>query len=111
MRAIYTSGLKWRGRSERTSLDPTRKVSPAPPKKALRAAGFVLAPTTGAMANKKLLHIESSGQLCIYCGACVGICPLNCIYLDETRITFDEEVCTRCGICVRACPVGAIEIG
>jgi ferredoxin len=61
--------------------------------------------------SKKSLHIESSGQLCIYCGACVGICPLNCIYLDETRITFDERVCTRCEICVKACPVGAIEIG
>lgn len=61
--------------------------------------------------NKKELHIESSGQLCIYCGACVGVCPLNCIYLDETRITFDERICTRCEICVRACPVGAIEIG
>jgi len=44
------------------------------------------------MPSKKHLHIESSGQLCIYCGACVGICPLNCIYLDETRITFDERV-------------------
>ncbi len=64
----------------------------------------------GAVPNKKSLHIESSGQLCIYCGACVGICPLNCIYLDETRITFDEKVCTRCEICVKACPVGAIEI-
>jgi ferredoxin len=64
-----------------------------------------------AVPNKKSLHIESSGQLCIYCGACVGICPLNCIYLDETRITFDEKVCTRCEICVKACPVGAIEIG
>jgi Fe-S-cluster-containing hydrogenase component 2 len=41
----------------------------------------------------------------------VGVCPLNCIYLDETRITFDERVCTRCEICVKACPVGAIEIG
>ena len=65
----------------------------------------------GALPSKKSLHIESSGQLCIYCGACVGICPLNCIYLDETRITFDEKVCTRCEICVKACPVGAIEIG
>ena len=63
------------------------------------------------MGSKRDLHIESSGQLCISCGACVGICPLNCIYLDETRITFDERVCTRCEICVKACPVGAIEIG
>jgi ferredoxin len=64
-----------------------------------------------AVPGKKHLHIESSGQLCIYCGACVGVCPLNCVYLDETRITFDEKICTRCEICVKACPVGAIEIG
>lgn len=63
-----------------------------------------------ALPSKKHLHIESSGQLCIYCGACVGVCPLNCVYLDETRITFDEKICTRCEICVRACPVGAIAI-
>ena len=62
------------------------------------------------MPGKKDLYIESSGQVCVSCGACVGICPLNCIYLDEWRIGFDEEVCTRCGICVRACPVGAISI-
>ena len=68
-------------------------------------------PRAASVPGKKSLHIESSGQLCIYCGACVGICPLNCIYLDETRITFDEKVCTRCEICVKACPVGAIEIG
>lgn len=68
-------------------------------------------PRSAVTPNKRSLHIESSGQLCIYCGACVGVCPLNCIYLDETRITFDEKICTRCEICVRACPVGAIEIG
>jgi len=61
--------------------------------------------------RKKDLPIYSSGQICVSCGACVGICPLNCIYLDEWRIGFDEDVCTRCGICVRACPVGAISIG
>ncbi len=61
--------------------------------------------------GKREQPIESFGETCISCGACVGICPLNCIYLDEWRIGFDEGVCTRCGICVRACPVGAITIG
>ena len=62
------------------------------------------------MPGKKSLHIESSGQLCVYCGACVGVCPLIWIYLVETRFTFVERVCTRWEICVKACPVGAIEI-
>ena len=62
------------------------------------------------MPSKKDQHIDSQGEVCVSCGACVGICPLNCIYLDEWRIGFDEDVCTRCAICVRACPVGAITI-
>jgi len=45
------------------------------------------------------------------CGACVGICPLAAIYLNEWRIEFDEHTCTKCNICVKACPMGAITIG
>ncbi len=47
--------------------------------------------------------------LCNYCGACVGSCPVNCIFLNETRVEIDEEKCVKCGFCIRACPVGAIE--
>lgn len=61
--------------------------------------------------NKKHLHIVSKGDVCLSCGACVGICPLDAIYLNEWRIEFDEAKCTRCNICVGACPVGAITIG
>lgn len=61
--------------------------------------------------SQRKKHISSSGDVCLSCGACVGICPLDAIYLDEWRIEFDEKTCTRCQICVRACPVGAIAIG
>jgi ferredoxin len=61
--------------------------------------------------KKKHLHIVSKGDICLSCGACVGICPLDTIYLNEWRIEFDEVKCTRCSICVNACPVGAISIG
>ena len=46
---------------------------------------------------------------CMWCGACVGICPKMAITLYETRIEFDEK-CVKCGICVKACPVGAISM-
>lgn len=43
----------------------------------------------------------------MYCGACVGTCPDNAIYLHETRIEFSD--CRECGLCVKVCPVGAID--
>ncbi len=46
--------------------------------------------------------------LCLHCGACVGACPTNAIFLTEILITFDDN-CTQCGLCVKTCPVGAID--
>ncbi|MCL4325448.1 MAG: 4Fe-4S binding protein [Candidatus Thermoplasmatota archaeon] len=54
--------------------------------------------------------IKSDKELCLYCGACVGTCPRNCINLKETIIEFDESLCTKCNLCVRVCPVGAITL-
>lgn len=47
-------------------------------------------------------------SFCMHCGACVGSCPLNAIFLHEVLISFDEE-CNLCGLCVRVCPMGAID--
>jgi ferredoxin len=44
---------------------------------------------------------------CMHCGACVGSCPKNAIYLAEIVLEF-SEACTHCGRCVKICPVGAI---
>jgi NAD-dependent dihydropyrimidine dehydrogenase PreA subunit len=46
---------------------------------------------------------------CMHCGACVGSCPKNAIFLAEVVLQFGEE-CTRCGRCVKICPVGAISM-
>ncbi len=63
-------------------------------------------------------------MLCMHCGACVGTCPTNAIFLNEVYLTFNEdctqcgmcvkvwtfnEDCTQCGMCVKVCPVGAID--
>ena len=52
------------------------------------------------------MNIERA--LCMYCGSCVGSCPKNAIFLEETYIIFNDEQCINCGICEKACPVGAI---
>ena len=46
---------------------------------------------------------------CIGCGACVGVCPVEAIKLeDDGKAVVDEGVCIDCGACVATCPVGAI---
>ncbi|HHO57403.1 MAG TPA: 4Fe-4S dicluster domain-containing protein [Thermoplasmatales archaeon] len=52
--------------------------------------------------------IRVDRERCLYCGGCVGICPVNAITLYETRIEI-SDACINCGLCVKFCPVGALE--
>lgn len=47
---------------------------------------------------------------CLYCGGCVGVCPVDALTLLEITLQVDEEKCTKCGICVKFCPVGALSL-
>ncbi|MCI9041233.1 4Fe-4S binding protein [Dubosiella newyorkensis] len=50
-------------------------------------------------------------DICIGCGACVGVCPVGAIALnDEGKAAVDPDVCISCGACVGVCPVGAITL-
>jgi ferredoxin len=46
-------------------------------------------------------------SLCIRCGACVSVCPLDAIEATDTRV-WSNERCTDCKICEKVCPLGAI---
>jgi ferredoxin len=46
--------------------------------------------------------------LCNYCGACVGMCPTDAIFMDDTVIEIHEDKCIKCGFCVIGCPTAAI---
>lgn len=43
-------------------------------------------------------------------GACVDVCPVDCIHTTEESNQFyiDPETCIDCGLCVDECPVQAI---
>ncbi len=53
--------------------------------------------------------IEVNKSKCAYCGACVGVCPVNALTLKDIEIVCNEK-CTSCGICMNACPLNAIKI-
>jgi ferredoxin len=46
-------------------------------------------------------------SLCIKCGACVSVCPLDAIEATDVNVWANER-CTDCGICEKICPLGAI---
>jgi len=54
--------------------------------------------------------VKNNPNKCLYCGACVGVCPVQAIVLKDTRIIVDEKKCTSCGACVKMCPVGAMAL-
>tara|TARA_Y100000590_G_C15239568_1_gene833279 strand:- start:124 stop:303 length:180 start_codon:yes stop_codon:yes gene_type:complete len=42
---------------------------------------------------------------CDYCGACVTVCPVDCIGVREASIKIDHKICIDCDLCVYICPI------
>lgn len=56
--------------------------------------------------------IEIDNEECISCGACLTLCPVEAINLDEdATVVFNQEKClgSTCSACVDACPSRAIK--
>ena len=48
-------------------------------------------------------------DLCVKCGACVDVCPVQAITDAETQMVVNPEVCIDCGMCIGEYPQGAIK--
>ncbi len=56
--------------------------------------------------------IEIDNEKCISCGACITLCPVEAITMDEdASVIFNQEKClgSTCSACVDACPARAIK--
>ena len=46
---------------------------------------------------------------CDFCGACVAVCPVDCIDLYESDIKIIHSLCIDCDLCVYICPIDVLE--
>jgi len=53
------------------------------------------------------MTIAVDQSICMRCGACVGTCPENAMFLEEFKVIVNED-CIACKLCLRTCPVGAL---
>lgn len=55
------------------------------------------------------MPVTVNKELCIGCGACVGVCPVSSLSMDgDGKAECDAATCIDCGACVGTCPVSAI---
>ncbi|MBU1007002.1 MAG: 4Fe-4S binding protein [Candidatus Omnitrophica bacterium] len=47
---------------------------------------------------------------CTGCGACVEICPVNAVKIENKKAIVDEKECAECGVCINECPNEAISL-
>ena len=53
--------------------------------------------------------IEITPNKCDFCGACVAVCPVDCIDLQEADISIQHTVCIDCDLCAQICPIEVLE--
>ncbi|MCD6279224.1 4Fe-4S binding protein [Candidatus Micrarchaeota archaeon] len=56
------------------------------------------------------MSVKIDKDKCIFCGACVGVCPVMALRLNNDRIEWDADKCIYCGNCEKICPANAIKV-
>lgn len=56
--------------------------------------------------SKSTIFVESN--LCVGCGDCVKVCPVDAIEIIDGKAVIDADVCIDCEICIKTCTYNAI---
>lgn len=55
------------------------------------------------------MPVQVDKDLCIGCGACIGVCPVQALDFDgDGKAECTEDLCIDCQTCIGTCPVSAI---
>lgn len=48
-------------------------------------------------------HNPETQNLCIACGACVSVCPVQALSMKDGKVVWDSAVCVGCDACIQTC--------
>ena len=60
--------------------------------------------------QQKAPQLQYISKQCIFCGACVGVCPNGVHEIANGEHHLRRASCTACGACASVCPARALEI-
>ena len=55
-----------------------------------------------------MTYVITTGCVGVKDGACVQVCPVDCIQDAGDQFVIDPDECIECGLCAHTCPVSAI---
>src|SRR5450755_2782438 len=55
-----------------------------------------------------MTYVITSPCIDVKDGACVDVCPVDCIYTGGRMLYIQPDECIDCGVCLSICPVAAI---
>jgi len=62
------------------------------------------------MSSKPNRTLAINHNLCLACGACVGVCFFNALYLANHFLKVNQSACEGCRFCEKTCPVDALSL-
>jgi NAD-dependent dihydropyrimidine dehydrogenase PreA subunit len=62
------------------------------------------------MARLQTHRFEVVEDRCFGCGACIALCPVDVLFLQQRMVYVDEPNCTHCRLCIPSCPVFALRL-
>ena len=58
----------------------------------------------GCNFNCRYCHNPETIRVCTHCGACVGVCPVGALRIEDGEVRYDWAKCKMCDACIHVCP-------
>lgn len=62
------------------------------------------------MAERESGEFKVNSSTCFGCAACIALCPVNALSLQNDLAIVNQDTCTLCELCIPSCPVFALSI-